>query len=423
MNNLYNEDKMSFKDFAIAFSFILICMATLYGSFLLLTFLKESNYEFMFYAVSFIALTATYYIASLLLTIRPLSYIIMALSSLFFAKACGLDLFMPIYNNISIAGIIATIAIVLGLFELYSTKDKENKANINAEDQNEELYQNSSELFHQYAERINNIKPRERAINSFYECPCCDAPVIGEIGGYEICTICKWEDDGQSKENENECWPGPNGGCSLAEYRNIYVKERQTKEEKEILDKYKNKSLSKEERLKASFDILNFNNGKEQTLESYEKYKANVDLCLLLEEINDNFNKEFKSNEDEFSKIIPNGLLSLIDSNITYVKNEFSENIKLLNDKDKYIQQLFVMYVIINLYNFKESETKEYIYDITMQNYGDVLTEPMKIQAQVISIFENDYNLDKIIKLLKELHNISKDNRLDRIISNIEKFL
>lgn len=31
--------------------------------------------------------------------------------------------------------------------------------------------------------------------NSLFRCPCCDQPVIIEVGCYEICDLCGWEDD------------------------------------------------------------------------------------------------------------------------------------------------------------------------------------------------------------------------------------
>ena len=43
-------------------------------------------------------------------------------------------------------------------------------------------------------------------------CPCCDAPMIDEPGGYEICSICDWEDDPvQSADSDHV--GGANGEC------------------------------------------------------------------------------------------------------------------------------------------------------------------------------------------------------------------
>ncbi len=52
-----------------------------------------------------------------------------------------------------------------------------------------------------------------------YCCPCCGYPTLGERGGFEICVLCNWEDDGQDDHNAACVLGGPNGGYSLAEAR------------------------------------------------------------------------------------------------------------------------------------------------------------------------------------------------------------
>ena len=52
-----------------------------------------------------------------------------------------------------------------------------------------------------------------------YTCPCCGYPTLAERGGYEICEICNWEDDGQDDPHADEVWGGPNGDYSLSEAR------------------------------------------------------------------------------------------------------------------------------------------------------------------------------------------------------------
>lgn len=50
-------------------------------------------------------------------------------------------------------------------------------------------------------------------------CPCCGYVTLHERGGYEICPLCGWEDDGQDHPHADEVWGGPNGDLSLAEAR------------------------------------------------------------------------------------------------------------------------------------------------------------------------------------------------------------
>ena len=52
-------------------------------------------------------------------------------------------------------------------------------------------------------------KPTESAVT--YLCPCCHFRTLQGRGGFEICSICFWEDDGQDDESADEVWGGPNG--------------------------------------------------------------------------------------------------------------------------------------------------------------------------------------------------------------------
>lgn len=53
-------------------------------------------------------------------------------------------------------------------------------------------------------------------------CPCCDCKNLGERGGYEICQVCGWEDDGQDDDTADEVRGGPNGALSLTQARANY---------------------------------------------------------------------------------------------------------------------------------------------------------------------------------------------------------
>lgn len=50
-------------------------------------------------------------------------------------------------------------------------------------------------------------------------CPCCGLPTLPERGGYEICVVCFWEDDGQDDPHAEEVWGGPNHHYSLSAAR------------------------------------------------------------------------------------------------------------------------------------------------------------------------------------------------------------
>jgi hypothetical protein len=53
-------------------------------------------------------------------------------------------------------------------------------------------------------------------------CPCCRCLTLGERGGFEICPVCFWEDDGQDDQDANVVRGGPNGRLSLFDARANY---------------------------------------------------------------------------------------------------------------------------------------------------------------------------------------------------------
>ena len=55
-----------------------------------------------------------------------------------------------------------------------------------------------------------------------FGCPCCACLTLGERGGFEICPVCFWEDDGQDAVDADEVRGGPNGRLSLAVARYNY---------------------------------------------------------------------------------------------------------------------------------------------------------------------------------------------------------
>lgn len=57
----------------------------------------------------------------------------------------------------------------------------------------------------------NNLK--------LFTCPGCGFPTLNERGDYEVCAICKWEDDNQDDENADDILGGPNSYLSLTQNR------------------------------------------------------------------------------------------------------------------------------------------------------------------------------------------------------------
>ena len=76
----------------------------------------------------------------------------------------------------------------------------------------------SEKWFHWYCQQIDKQK-RWRKFKDRYICPCCFMPTLSERGGYEICSICSWEDDGQDSDDAEQIRGGPNSDYSLSEAR------------------------------------------------------------------------------------------------------------------------------------------------------------------------------------------------------------
>jgi Cysteine-rich CPCC len=55
-----------------------------------------------------------------------------------------------------------------------------------------------------------------------YPCPCCGFVTLPERGGYELCPVCWWEDDGQDDHDADQVRGGPNGSLSLTEARRSF---------------------------------------------------------------------------------------------------------------------------------------------------------------------------------------------------------
>ena len=55
-------------------------------------------------------------------------------------------------------------------------------------------------------------------MSAAHPCPCCGEESLSEIGNYEICRVCGWEDDPVQREDPN--YAGGANSLSLNEARN-----------------------------------------------------------------------------------------------------------------------------------------------------------------------------------------------------------
>ena len=79
-----------------------------------------------------------------------------------------------------------------------------------------------------FQNNMKNFEPKEfqpkEESDEFYTCPCCGYNTLRERGGYEICYLCDWEDDGQDDSDADKVRGGPNGDYSLTEARENFEK-------------------------------------------------------------------------------------------------------------------------------------------------------------------------------------------------------
>ena len=71
--------------------------------------------------------------------------------------------------------------------------------------------------FHEYCDRLDN-QPSQLPLR----CPCCGCKTLPERGGFEICEVCFWEDDGQDDYDADLIRGGPNSSLSLTQARLNY---------------------------------------------------------------------------------------------------------------------------------------------------------------------------------------------------------
>ncbi|HEV8111611.1 MAG TPA: CPCC family cysteine-rich protein [Planctomycetota bacterium] len=71
--------------------------------------------------------------------------------------------------------------------------------------------------FEDYTSRLDG-QPSELPLR----CPCCLCQTLVERGGFEICPVCFWEDDGQDDYDADVVRGGPNGALSLTQARANY---------------------------------------------------------------------------------------------------------------------------------------------------------------------------------------------------------
>ena len=63
-------------------------------------------------------------------------------------------------------------------------------------------------------------KPPQQGVK--YSCPCCGFKTLDERGGFDLCPVCYWEDDGQDDQDADRVRGGPNADLSLTQARHNF---------------------------------------------------------------------------------------------------------------------------------------------------------------------------------------------------------
>lgn len=88
----------------------------------------------------------------------------------------------------------------------------------------EELAQRQ-QWFENYCRELSaNSVVRGAELGVQFACPCCRCLTLDERGGYEICPVCFWEDDGQDDQDAARVRGGPNGSLSLDQARRNFAR-------------------------------------------------------------------------------------------------------------------------------------------------------------------------------------------------------
>jgi tRNA threonylcarbamoyladenosine biosynthesis protein TsaE len=74
-----------------------------------------------------------------------------------------------------------------------------------------------------YADRLDRLSVVRGPEDGPYPCPCCGNVTLPERGGFDICPVCFWEDDGQDEQDADVVRGGPNGMLSLTAARANYT--------------------------------------------------------------------------------------------------------------------------------------------------------------------------------------------------------
>ena len=72
------------------------------------------------------------------------------------------------------------------------------------------------------ADVFKNVTAPDQPVKT-YRCPCCKYKTLCSRGGFDICPVCYWEDDGQDDHDADIVRGGPNYELSLTQARRNFA--------------------------------------------------------------------------------------------------------------------------------------------------------------------------------------------------------
>ncbi len=169
------------------------------------------------------------------------------------------------------------------------------------------------------------------------KCPCCGFPTLDERGGYGICELCNWEDDGQDDLYADEVWGGPNGDYSLTEARSNFNKHLIMYRDKiKILSQTDKKIETKKILIRAFVELDKCESDSLEYMSLWSKIKSYEEILNeILHDESERYSYNIENNKEIFKRINSGDTENVI--------NGFLELAVSTDDPD-FVQEILVMY-------------------------------------------------------------------------------
>ncbi|MBO1001029.1 hypothetical protein IOC57_25315 [Bacillus sp. SD075] len=169
------------------------------------------------------------------------------------------------------------------------------------------------------------------------KCPCCGFPTLDERGGYDICELCNWEDDGQDDLYADEVWGGPNGDYSLTEARRNFNKHLIMYRDKiNILSHTDKKIETKKNLIRAFVELEKCESDSLEYMSLWSKIKSYEEILNeILHDKSERYSNNIENNKEIF-KLINSGDTEKVISGLL--------ELSVSSDNPDFVQDIMIMY-------------------------------------------------------------------------------